>query len=86
MSNEKIEFSKEERAALIKSIQGYFRDELDQELGQFPAGFLLDFFTEEIGPHYYNRGLLDAQAAVEVRVDSIVEAIDGLMKSAPSLR
>ena len=86
MSNEKIEFSKDERTALIKSIQGYFRDELDQELGQFPAGFLLDFFTEEIGPHYYNRGLLDAQAALEVRVDSIVEAIDGLTKSAPPLR
>ena len=86
MSNEKIEFSKEERAALIRNIQGYFRDELDQELGQFPAGFLLDFFTEEIGPHYYNRGLLDAQAAVEVRVDSIVEAIDALTKSVPPLR
>ncbi len=81
-----IKFTKEEREALVKIIQGYFRDELDQELGQFPAGFLLDFFTEQIGPHYYNRALLDAQAVVELRAESIVEAIDGLSRSAPALR
>jgi len=45
-----ISFSKEEKAELVKQIQGYFRDELDQDIGQFPATFLLDFFTESIGP------------------------------------
>lgn len=84
MSDADIRFTKEEREALVKSIQGYFREELDQELGQFPAGFLLDFFTEQIGPHYYNRALLDAQAVLELRVESIGEAIDGLVRRVPS--
>ena len=75
---QKIEFTTGERETLVKKIQGYFQEELDQEIGQFPAEFLLQFFTEEIGGYFYNRGLLDAQAVLEKRLDSIGEAIDEL--------
>ena len=44
------------------------------------AEFLLDFFTEEIGPYYYNRGLGDAQAVLSERLESIGEAIYELEK------
>ena len=74
----KIEFTASEREALVKKIQRYFDEELNQEIGQFPAEFLLEFFTEEIGPYFYNRGLFDAQAVLEKRMDSIGEAIDEL--------
>ena len=74
----KIEFSVTERQTLVRKIQLHFREELDQEIGQFPAEFLLEFFTEEIGPHFYNRGIYDAQAVLLKRVDSIAEAIDEL--------
>ncbi len=77
-----IEFSKDEKQALVLKIQMYFREELDQEIGQFPAEFLLEFFTEEVGPFYYNRGLFDAQAVLQKRVDSISEAIDELEQPA----
>ncbi|MEM9335414.1 MAG: DUF2164 domain-containing protein [Pseudomonadota bacterium] len=78
----KIEFSKDEKDSLVRKIQRYFREELDQEIGQFPAEFLLDFFTEEVGAFYYNRGLFDAQTAVQQRVDAISEAIDELKQPA----
>ncbi|MEM1176091.1 MAG: DUF2164 domain-containing protein [Pseudomonadota bacterium] len=78
----KIEFSKDEKDSLVRKIQRYFREELDQEIGQFPAEFLLDFFTEEVGAFYYNRGLFDAQTAVQQRVDAISEAIDELEQPA----
>jgi len=52
-----IEFSKEELQILTKKIQLYFSEELNQEIGQFDAQFLLDFFSEKIGPYFYNRGL-----------------------------
>ena len=71
----KIEFSKDEKAALVQKIQLYFSEELDQEIGQFPAEFLLEFFTSEVGPYYYNRGLFDAQAILEKKLDSIAEVI-----------
>lgn len=74
----KVEFTPAEREALVKKIQLYFHEELDQEIGQFPAEFLLEFFTEEIGPYFYNRGLLDSQAVLQDRLDSIGEAIDEL--------
>lgn len=71
----KIEFSNAERAVIVERIKQYFSEELSQEIGQFDAGFLLDFFTDEIGPYYYNRGLLDAQVVIEEKVESIKDAL-----------
>ena len=71
----KIEFSKDEQTAIVNKIKLYFSEELNQDIGQFDAGFLLDFFTEEIGPYYYNRGLLDAQAVIEEKVETITDAL-----------
>ena len=70
-----IEFTRDERAAIARRIQLYFTEELDQEIGQFDAEFLLDFFAREIGPYFYNRGLHDAQSVVEARVADIAEAL-----------
>ena len=77
-----IEFSKEERLAIARRIQVYFREELDQDIGQLPAEMLLEFFGREIGPWFYNRGLYDAQAVVAAKADDIGEAILGLERGA----
>lgn len=70
-----IEFSKDEKAILIKKLQLYFKEELDNEIGQFDTQFLLDYISEEIGAYYYNRGLYDAQSVFDSRIDTITEAI-----------
>ena len=70
-----IEFTREEREVICRKIQLYFQEELEQEIGQFDAGFLLDFFADEIGAWFYNRGLYDAQAILETRLESVAEAI-----------
>lgn len=75
-----IKFSKPETEAIVKKIQNYFETELSQELGQFDAEFLLDFFAKEIGSYFYNRGLYDAQALLQQRVEEIAEAIYDLEK------
>jgi len=76
-----IEFSKDEKEAIVRKIQLYFKEELDQEIGSFDAQFLLDFFAEEVGAYFYNRGLYDAQAVLEKRMESISEAIYELEKA-----
>ena len=76
----KIEFTKEEKETIVRKIQFYFDQELDQELGQFDAEFLLDFFSEEVGGYYYNRGLYDAQAYLEKQIETISEDIYQLEK------
>ena len=75
-----IEFSKDEKEILAQKIQAYFRDELNSEIGQFDALFLLDFVSEEIGSYFYNRGLYDAQVMLQKRVEDINESILELEK------
>ncbi len=77
----KIEIDRELRGTLARQIQAYFEQELDQEIGLFDAEFLLDFFAEEIGPHFYNQGLYDAQALAQSQVESFNDAIYTLEKS-----
>jgi len=73
-----IKFEKEERAAIVSRIQRYFVDEMESEIGAIPAELLLNFFTEQIGPFYYNQGLGDAQAVLVRMVDNINDEIYGL--------
>jgi len=77
----KIEFNKEEKETLVKKIQLYFEQELEQEIGQFDSEFLLDFISEEIGGYYYNRGLYDAQAYLEKKIENITEGFYELEKT-----
>lgn len=81
-----IEFSKDEKEILGKKLQMYFSEELDQDLGQFQAQFLLDFISEELGAYYYNRGLADAQAAMQERMEAIAEVIYELEKPTEFVR
>jgi len=81
-----ISFEKEERAAIISRIQRYFYDELEQSIGNIPAEQLLNFFTAEIGPYYYNQALSDAQAAMNRAVDGFNDLIYDLEQRAPRTR
>jgi len=76
----KIEFTSQQRESLVHKLQSYFEQELDQELGQFDAEFLLDFFSKDIGAHFYNCGLHDARAIFESRVESIDDEIYAIEK------
>lgn len=75
-----IELTTADRARIVERIRDYVEQELEQELDQFGAEFLLDFFTKEVGPHYYNAGLSDAQGVLSKRLESITEAIGELEK------
>ena len=66
-----IELSKQARAEAIASIQRYFRDEMPEPIGEVPAGLLLNFFLEEIGPAIYNKAIADAQARLLGRVSDL---------------
>jgi uncharacterized protein (DUF2164 family) len=71
-----IKFSEEEKNQLVTKIQRYFNHELDQDIGQFDAEFLLDFFSNEVGNYYYNRGLFDAQVIISGKLENIAETVN----------
>ena len=63
-----IELGKTEREQAIASIKRYFQEELPEPIGELPAGLLLNFFLEEIGPVIYNQAIGDAQTRMASRV------------------
>jgi uncharacterized protein (DUF2164 family) len=65
-----LEFTKQQRSAAIASIQRYFAENLDP-VGDLPAGLLLNFFLEELGPVIYNQAIADAQARMTQRVSDL---------------
>ena len=75
-----IEFTREQKILLVSQIQRYFVKELDQEIGDFDAEFLLDFFSEKIGGYYYNQGLNDARALLDEKLETITESFYELEK------
>jgi uncharacterized protein (DUF2164 family) len=63
-----IEISKQARASAIASIQRYFEENMSEPIGALPAGLLLNFFIEEVGPSIYNSAITDAQKQMEQRL------------------
>jgi uncharacterized protein (DUF2164 family) len=66
-----IELTKEDRAQAIASIERYFRENMEEKIGNVAAGGLLGFFVEEIGPLIYNQGVADAQERLQTRVSEL---------------
>ena len=75
-----IEFSTEQKAAIVEKIKEYFDVELDQDIGQFDAEFLLEFFVKEIGPYFYNQGVFDARGVFQSRLENIDEELIAIEK------
>lgn len=63
-----IALSKEVRAEAVLSIERWFAEHMDEEIGNVGAAALLAFFVDEIGPTIYNRGVADVQERLQARV------------------
>ncbi|GHF84111.1 DUF2164 domain-containing protein [Thalassotalea marina] len=75
-----IEINAEQKAALVQKLQVYMEQELDVDLGQFDAEFLVDFIGDNIGGYFYNQGLYDAQQLISSKIDLINESLYELEK------
>ena len=62
-----LELTRQQRTDAIASMQRYFEENLDP-IGEMPAGLLLNFILEEIGPVLYNQAIADAQTRLTQRV------------------
>jgi uncharacterized protein (DUF2164 family) len=65
-----IELTKPQRADAIASIQRYFEENLEP-IGDLPAGLLLNFFLEEVGPAVYNQAIADAQGRLQQQLSDL---------------
>lgn len=62
-----ITSSDDARKRAIASIQRYFADLLELEIGDLKAALVLDYFLAERGPSVYNRAIADAKAFFDER-------------------
>lgn len=63
-----IEISREASTAAITSIQRYFEENMDEEIGNLGAGALLGFFLKEIAPIVYNQAVADVQRRLQAQI------------------
>lgn len=61
-----IKLERAQKETLASAIQDYMQDELSIEIGQFDSEFLIDFITDKLGAVYYNKGVEDAKAVMNV--------------------
>ncbi|HVQ02103.1 MAG TPA: DUF2164 domain-containing protein [Burkholderiaceae bacterium] len=66
-----IELPKDVRTQAIASIERYFRDNMEERIGNVAAGGLLGYFLEEIGPLVYNQAV-----AVQERLQARIAELD----------
>lgn len=66
-----LELSADAQHQAIQSIERYFREHMDEPIGNVAAGGLLKFFLAEIAPVVYNQGVADAQAHLQQRVAEV---------------
>ena len=78
-----IRLDGESRALAVAALREWLDVELDRQIGDFQAELLVDFAAETLGSLWYNRGLMDARAAFERRVEEIGETIHELERPLP---
>lgn len=66
-----IELERDARSAAIASIERWFRENMEEPIGNIAAGALLGFFVEEIGPLVYNKAVADVQERLQARVSEL---------------
>ena len=63
-----IELPRDARQQAIASIERYFREHMEEPIGNVAASGLLGFFVEEIGPVLYNQAVADVQERLQARI------------------
>lgn len=66
-----VELSKQEVQEIIPSIRRYFREEMEIELTEMRAKFLLEYVLSEIAPFAYNQGVKDAESHLRRSVEDL---------------
>ena len=66
-----IELPKDARAQAVASIERYFRENMEEKIGNVAASGLLGYFHEEIGPLVYNQAVADVQERLQARISEL---------------
>ncbi len=71
-------FTSEQKEAMKEIVKQFFYEERDEEIGDLAAHNALEFLMKELGPYFYNQGVMDAKIVVEQKVMNIEEDLSAL--------
>ena len=71
----------EQESEAASKIKRFMADRFELDIGSFEALEVLELFTREIAPHYYNRAVFDVQAHLKERFESIESDLWALEKN-----
>ena len=66
-----IELPKDAHKEAVASIERWFRENMEEKIGNIAAGALLGYFLEEIGPLIYNKAVADVQERLQIRISEL---------------
>lgn len=76
-----LTLTSEQESDAASKIKRFMAERFDLDLGSFEALEVLELFTREVAPHYYNRAIFDAQALLKERFESIESDLWALEKN-----
>lgn len=68
-----VKIAREDKNIIIAHIQNYFEEERSETIGDLAAEQFLDFMLKELGPHIYNKAIVDARRLISERFSQIDE-------------
>lgn len=75
-----ITLAPEQEREALDTLKRFLEDRFELHLGSFEVAEVLDVFSKEIAPHYYNRAIADVQLHLKERFESIESDLWALEK------
>jgi uncharacterized protein (DUF2164 family) len=67
----RIELSGDRRDRIVRSVRKFFGQELDQDLSDFQAERVVEFFVKELGAPVYNQAIRDAHGFLQEKLEDL---------------
>ena len=67
----KIQLLDHQKVEAIESIQRYMSKEIDVDVSEMQAELILNYFTKELAPFAYNKGIEDAQNFLMMKAEDL---------------
>ncbi|MBN0979109.1 MULTISPECIES: DUF2164 domain-containing protein [Pseudomonas] len=75
-----LNLTPQQESEATDKIKRFMDDRFELKLGSFEVAEILELFTTEIAPHYYNRAIFDVQTHLKERFESIESDLWALEK------
>jgi uncharacterized protein (DUF2164 family) len=70
-----IRIERAKREEMTKAIRDHFLKERGEEMGNLASDMILDFVIEELGPIFYNMGVMDSYYMLNDKVADVQQLL-----------